>query len=367
MPSPSDVPATPVSQPGRIDFLEGMRGIAVLLVILLHLEIPGLIGGGWVGVNSFFVISGFIITLLLLKEHQRKGRIAFGQFFLRRFLRLVPALVAMLVVMAIAVRFLNTRDCFKIFLREGWWSLGQAINWAQVYDLVRPAYLAHCWSLAVEWQFYLLWPFILALLLRLGGVRAALIGTATLTALSLGWAVWLAEHGASFNRFFSATDARISSILAGCLVALWWQPRQSHPATTHPWRWELLAWLCLAALAYETAIWTPFPFDRHVLVHHPLATAAAALLVVAVLRHPGGYTGRLLGNRLLVWCGTISYGLYLWHFPIFGAVRIGFGLNGQQATIVWMLLTGVPLSFLAAWLSWRLIEAPCQALRHRFS
>lgn len=367
MPSPSDVPSAPVSQPGRIDFLEGLRGVAVLLVILLHLQVPGLGGGGWVGVNSFFVISGFIITLLLLKEHQRKGRIVFGQFFLRRFLRLIPALVAMLVVMALAVRFFNTRDCFKIFLREGWWALGQGINWAQVYDLVLPAYLAHCWSLAVEWQFYLAWPFVLALLLRLGGVRAALIGTAVLTTLSLGWAAWLADHGASFNRIFSATDARISSILAGCLVALWWQPRQALPGTTHPWRWELLAWLCLGALAYETAAWVPAPFSHHVLFHHPLATAAAALLVVAILRHPRSTAGTLLGNPLLVWCGTISYGLYLWHFPIFGVITIALGTNGQQTHFWWALLLGAPLSFIAAWLSWRLIEAPCQALRHRFS
>jgi peptidoglycan/LPS O-acetylase OafA/YrhL len=355
-------------QRSRIDFLEGLRGLAVLLVVLFHAHVPGMPGAGWIGVNTFFVISGFIITKLLLRERERHGRIGMRNFFLRRVLRLVPALVAMLAVMALVVRLGLSKSWAQIFLGEALYATLQVHNWNGIlFSLPAQAqFLSHAWSLSVEWQFYLIWPFVLGALLRWGGRTWAAWATAGLVIATCAWGCWLAAEGAPFIRIYAGSDVRVGAILAGCLVAL-----LPHSGETSALRcWPEVALAMLAVLMAETLLWEPATVVAdpllHQAIHHPLASGAAAVAIHALARAPGCRADRWLSWPLLVWAGTISYGLYLWHWPVMKMFDMLLLPQGG-AQIAWLLLVGAPLSVLAAWLSWRLIEAPCQALRHRFT
>ncbi len=346
----------------RIDALEGLRGVAVALVVLCHADIPGLGGAGWVGVNTFFVISGFIITHLLVREQEGRGRIALPAFFARRLLRLIPALVVMLAVMGLVVRQLVHRECLPGFIEEGMMALAQMHNWAAIYAWCPQQFLGHCWSLSIEWQFYLLWPLLLVATLRGPGGRArAITATIALGLASLAWAWVLEQSGASFARIYGGSDTRITSILAGCLVGLWWRPDDQAGGRG----WDLLAPLALLALAGECWWWSPGDAALHLGLHHPLATAAATLLVVILLRRPDGWLGHLLAHPAPVWLGTISYGVYLWNYPIATTLVAAVGCQDQEQARWWLILGAVPLSVLAGWLSWVAVERPCQRLRQR--
>lgn len=350
----------------RIDALEGLRGVAVALVVLCHADIPGLGGAGWVGVNTFFVISGFIITHLLVREQEEHGRIALGPFFARRFLRLIPAMLAMLVVMGLAVRLLVHRACLPGFIDEGLMALAQVHNWAAIYAWCTQQFLSHCWSLSIEWQFYLVWPLLLSATLHgPGGRGRAITTTLALAMASLAWAWWLVLSDAGFARIYGGTDARITSLLAGCLVGLWWSPDRAPGGAG----WEPLALAGLAVLAIECGWWStgisPDGVD-HLGIHHPLATGAATLVLVALLRRPHGMTGRLASHPSLVWLGTVSYGLYLWNFPIATVLVAAVGCQEPAQARGWLLLA-IPLTLIAGWLSWVAVERPCQRLRRRMA
>lgn len=367
MPGPSaTVPG--LNEPrGRIDFLEGLRGIAVVLVVLYHAHVPGIHGAGWIGVNTFFVVSGFIITALLVREHARHGRIAFRNFFLRRFLRLIPALLLMLGVMALAIRLAMSKGWAKLFLGEAWYAALQIHNWGGILFPLPSQFLSHAWSLSIEWQFYLAWPFVLAGLLALGR-RAALWGVAGLILATLAWGAWLAWQGGGFARVYAGTDVRVGAILAGCLVALL-------PAPDGPARTRLpagIAALALTVLAADVVLWDSAAVTAspalYLGLHFPFATAAAALLVWSMLRIGSGPLHRLLTWPPLVWTGSISYGLYLWHWPLFCLLTLALGHGERPAGAMGILLAlGIPLAFAVSWLSWLLVERPCQKLRHRFS
>jgi peptidoglycan/LPS O-acetylase OafA/YrhL len=351
-----------------------VRALAVLAVLANHAGIPFL-PGGFVGVDIFFVLSGFLITSLLYEELSGTGRIDLGGFWTRRVRRLLPAALVMIVAV-LAARPLFVPDAVAALRGDAIAAALWAGNWRWALQGtnyfaqgVTPSPLQHTWSLAVEEQFYVVWPLLLLacratkrrrlLVLSLAGVAASAVAT------------YLLAGAASPGRVYFGTDTRAQELLAGAalaaLLAPTWRSRGTDPlarrspqaAARGPL--PLLLSVCgLAALAViaTTADGAPSEFRYGLLL---LAAVASAALVGGVVLDSGHPVARLLSTRLLVGIGRISYGLYLWHWPVY-LVLDGerTGLHGYVLAALRVAVTGA-----LAGASFVLIERPARRLRVR--
>ena len=336
-----------------IPALDGVRAVAVALVLAGHGGIPG-VSGGFLGVDVFFVLSGFLITSLLLDEQGRTGRIALAGFWIRRARRLLPALIVM-VLAVVAARATFPPEATATLRDNAVAAFFWVANWAFVAQRTDyfsqgtpPSPLQHTWSLGVEEQYYLLWPLLLIAVVAVIGARArwAVFALATAGAVGSAAAAILMASDAGVNRVYFGTDTRAQALLVGAaaaalLVRDWSVLTAGGTLIRTRWRrWvagglSVLGLLMLAVLAHF-ATGSARDFRAGLL----LAVAVAAVLVVApVALDQGGFIARALAWRPLVWLGAISYGVYLWHWPIFLA------LNGER--------TG--------WSGWRLFALRCAA------
>ncbi|MGW0855482.1 acyltransferase family protein [Streptomyces sp. NPDC002690] len=372
--TPADIRSRPVGgapAPGPVPAhrhrpdIQGLRAVAVGLVVLSHAGVAG-VAGGYVGVDVFFVISGFLITSLLLREHASTGRVSIRAFYARRALRLLPAASLVTVAtLAGAWAFLS-----KARLAE---YAGDALSSALYlvnFRLARsgtdylaqdspPSPFQHFWSLAVEEQFYLVWPLLLLLALRLARGRYARVAL-PLGAVCLGsfaLSVLLTRSSASWAYF--STPARAWELGAGAMAAL----AAGRLDRARPWfvaalSWSGLACVLVAALRYDDA--TPFPG------YHAALPVLGAALVLGAGGAPARYgAGLLLGRRPLVWIGGLSYGWYLWHWPllVIGPMALGDG-DGGVPTALALCAAALVLS----WLTLHLVENPVRfhrALKER--
>jgi peptidoglycan/LPS O-acetylase OafA/YrhL len=338
--------------------LDGVRAVAVLAVLAFHFRaddhaLPT--RGGFLGVDIFFVLSGFLITTLLVEERRVTGSIRFGLFYIRRALRLLPALFAV-VGLWLAWVGLFDRGVLHDARREAVAAVLYGENWYHALPSFHagfPTGLSHTWSLSIEEQFYIVWPALLWLLLRVGARFAA-----SATALGIVAVVVLrtvAVHdNATINRMYFSTQMRADSLLAGCLLALLltqgvirgrsatFLRRLSPPAA--------LVVACLLVVAYQKALW----LYRGGLTVFALATAVALYGVLEC-----GLLGRLLEARPMIWIGRRSYGLYLWHWPIFIALLDHFGRAKIASS------AGLVLTFIVAWASYRWLETPFLRLKRK--
>ncbi|MDX6507198.1 MAG: hypothetical protein QOG06_1842 [Gaiellaceae bacterium] len=336
--------------------LDGIRAGAILLVLALH---GRLLAGGFLGVDLFFVLSGFLITALLLQEWSDRGSISLRRFYARRARRLFPALG--LTILGVGALYLALP---AVQHGRGYWPelaavAGYAANWvaatATPPGLAALGLFGHTWSLAIEEQFYIVWPVLLLLLLRrrvpLGYVAALLLASATASAI-LRWLTWSGDHSpAAFLR----TDTRADGLLLGCttLVLL------SHSGASLLRR--LLTRTSVAALtllvltvAVVEARSDASPLYAGGLVLVELASAA---LVAHVVLAPASPVARALSLRPLAWLGARSYGIYLYHFPLFFSVSPeAVGLHRAS-----FLALVVPLTIALAALSYRFVERPVLA------
>lgn len=326
--------------------LDGLRGIAVLLVVAHHVSGSLVPFGGPVGVTLFFVLSGFLITRLLLKEEASRGRIDLRAFYIRRALRLYPALLLFLI--ALPLIMWATRDPQ---LGDYWWK-GLAAA-AYVTNLLQAGgqgfgILTHTWSLAVEEQFYLVWPAILigaGLLAR--GNRRRLVGiVAGLLAVALAWR--LAAMGAlPAGRVYFAPDTNAFALLGGALLG-------SLPVVRNAPRWVTYA--AVAVLGVLSVLRLP---DDHQEAANTVAVLAAGVGLVAVWAAFSS-APTLLAWGPLVWVGTISYGLYLWHDALLKIEPAGVGATGATRVGI------AALAVLVAWASFRWVERPILSRKERF-
>lgn len=344
--------------------LDGLRAVSVLAVMLHH---TGLLNGGWLGVDVFFALSGFLITTLLIEEHSRTGVIDLKRFYIRRALRLLPALLALIIVFAIVAVFssITLTTSASVILTATLVRLAAVLfyvaNWAIMagYGLYP---LAHMWSLAIEEQFYALWP--LALLVLLRNIRAkavivSLVGTGI--AASIIWRGVLQQHG-WLAWAYQGVDARADSLLIGCVMAMFisWRRVKNSQAAFVVMRSAGLAGAVTICLLFATARF-PGAFRDH---FASTLTALAAVLLIGEILVPGSRLARCLEIRPLVGIGKISYGLYLWHFPIL----LGFGvlvgrsreLDPVRLALAWLV------TFVVCVVSFRVIEQPALRLKSRF-
>lgn len=336
--------------------LDGVRALAVLAVLVFHAA-PQLLPGGFIGVDVFFALSGYLITGILLLEYQQLGRIRLGRFWSRRWWRLGPAALLLLLVY---VAVLAVRLPPESWPDRGWDLLlvmayvsnwARALNWHQLVDL------GHTWSLAVEMQFYLIWPLLLWGILRWAQRPFLRVGLVVLLALvSWLWRVYLQDQGASLDRLYNGTDVRVETLLWGAALALM---VSSVPTLELMRRYEHgLQWgVPLALLTWmAVADWT------HPVVYS-LGITGVSMMTIMWLHglHNGRWQGHLVWLRAgpLVWLGQISYGVYLWHFPIIRAL-LEWPLNGLPL-VLWTLL----LTLLVASVSRRFLELPLLARRDR--
>ncbi|MEO7786815.1 MAG: acyltransferase [Sphingomicrobium sp.] len=322
--------------------LDGLRAVAIGAVMLFH-AYPGLVHGGWVGVDIFFVLSGYLITSLLVNELDVSGTIRLGRFYLRRCYRLVPALALLLFVVAY-VQFVVRGGSWAI---SGWPILMAAtylMNWNRAFGWGSVSPVGHTWSLAIEEQFYLLWP----LLLRAMPAGKRLKLSLGLLAAAFVWRVAMVSAGASADRVLNGFDTHADSLLVGCVLAqVGVHGRFSAPlARLWPVPAVLLPMFALL-LPYDSA----FAATSGILL---VALSTAWLIVAAAQR---GTLQAMLSMPLLVGLGQISYGVYLWHDPLL----IYFKQYLPPALAILPAIAAIPLAIA----SFRLVERPALRWRDR--
>ncbi len=354
--------AQPGGSLGYMPALDGLRALAVLAVLAYHAGMPWA-RAGFLGVDVFFVISGYLITALLLNEQSRNGRISLGRFWGRRALRLLPGLLVMLAAVSLAVPLLAPDQneslsgdlAAALTYVSNWWLIFQDKPYFEAIG--RPPLLQHLWSLAVEEQFYLLWPAALALALRnpfrkprrvVGFILVAVAGSALAMAL-----MYSPEGDAS--RVYYGTDTRLGTILLGAALAFIWSP--GHRTASSRWAGGLARDFAglgsLAVIGWLMVTWNEF---EPILYRGGFtAVALLAAVVVGVASHPGALTERLLGNLPLRWIGQRSYSIYLWHWPVFMLTRpqLDIDLTGLPLFVVRLSITAC-----LAFASYALVEKP---------
>jgi peptidoglycan/LPS O-acetylase OafA/YrhL len=367
--------ADPIPAMGYQPGLDGLRAISVICVILYHAGF-GWMRGGFFGVEVFFVVSGYLITSLLLEEHNRAGRVGLKQFWLRRARRLLPALFSVLIAVAVWARFAGSAEQRSTLRRDLPWSLLYLGNWGQIvgktayFSPVDPPLLRHLWSLAVEEQWYLLWPvvFALAFLIRGGGLRLRGAFFLTCSLLVMGLTFWLHGRGSSSstisvfgrtadrtNFLYLGTLTRSSGLLLGAGSAFVWRPWRNNQRTPNSGR--ILDPVGAAAVIGVVCICSVAVLTQGYIYQWLLAVVSVlSMVAIAAAVHPDAVAiRRLLGWSPFVEVGKRSYGLYLWHWPIFVIGKVYHSGSWSK------FLIAMAVTVVISELSYRAIEVP---IRH---
>jgi peptidoglycan/LPS O-acetylase OafA/YrhL len=368
--------------------LDGVRAVAIASVVLFHYPwrnrflADNPMHGGFLGVDAFFVLSGFLITTLLLEEHERVGSVSLPYFYARRALRLLPALAVLLVIALVLCFTLAADDPARPQLAGLFGIAAYVANWVRIYRPSALGIVSDTWSLAIEEQFYLIWPLILVLLLRRRlRLRAIAVLTLIATLAAAAWRAWMWHHllagvrfdgflaftnrgirTAAWNRIYFGSDTRADALLAGCFTAIvlcWLLPRHAERVRTFLGVAGVLGLVTAVAItsravAVESS-WLPkWGF---------LAFAASiAVLVAGLVAAPRSPLARLFAFPALVWLGRRSYAIYLFHQLVF------VYCNRSRVHLP------APLSFafqitavlVVAELSYRIVEAPMLRRKRAF-
>lgn len=347
--------------------LEGLRAFAVLAVIFYHLDIPGLFPSGFLGVDIFFTVSGFLITAQLIRQFQKNGTIAIGNFYLKRARRLFPAVLGLLIFCILVTEWFVRDAAWRtrsdllpaLFYFSNWWQIFSEQSYFEMSG--RPALLQHLWSLAIEEQFYIVWPLLLLVILRRFRERGVLFVAAALALLSSGWMIYLsARYGypqsQDPSRIYLGTDTHTMGLFLGASLAAAWNPWQSHalPATHRSLALtDFLGLVCLSALLWAMLFVTEY--DRALYQGGFFWVCLFSIGLVFAASQKDSALSVWLGVRPLAWLGKRSYGLYLWHWPVFALLRPEFEISDNawaQATI------RLTLTLILTELSYQLIENP---------
>lgn len=329
--------------------IQGLRAIAVLLVLLFHLW-PNRVTGGYVGVDVFFVISGFLITGHLVREFQSTGRVSVARFWSRRAVRLLPASLVVIVASFIAVLILVPASLIVQFVSEGAASAAYIVNWVLAAFSVDylaadnlPSPFQHFWTLSVEEQFYILVPLLLiatAAVTRSHSLRTFRTALGAVAVLSLGYGIWLTATNPSVAYF--STFTRAWEFLAGALLAL--IPLAMSRRLSHVVGTIGVVGIVVSALLLDSA--DAFPGW--------IALLPVLSTVAVIAAGSGSWVGHVSRFRPVLWLGNISYSLYLWHWPLI--VLVPYATGRPLSTIDKLVIAVAAIAL--AWLSFRFVETP---------
>ena len=350
-------------RPGHIHGLDGIRALAIIGVLIFHFT-PTVLPGGFLGVDVFFVLSGFLITTLLLREITRRGRINLPQFWLRRARRLLPALVTVVVV-SIATARLVSGDLLVNIGRQALGAMTFSTNWveaaagASYFHSTSPLLFVNFWSLAVEEQFYLLWPVSLVVLLAV--TRTARQRIAVALGLALGSALLMAvlfTPDQDATRVYYGTDTHLFGLMLGVALAFGWAAPHRlglHTRTWRRWRMPLVAaaLVVLVALMSRLTESHPLTFRGGIL----LACVATVVLIAGLLESPSRWR-RAMQLAPLRYLGERSYGIYLWHWPVLMIVAALFPYAEGTVRGYVTLAGALALTLVLSELCFRFIETP---------
>ena len=341
--------------------LDGLRGLAIIGVFAHHAQVPFL-AGGFIGVDVFFVLSGFLITALLLQEAEETRRISLRSFYVRRALRLLPALAVLLGALVLVPRAFGMTRAGAALVSTV--SALYASNWVRAFDVLDLEVLSHTWSLSIEEQFYLLWPPVVAVAVALGLRRRwlMLVAVAGIAEATIARSVlWTTDE--SWRRLYNGLDTRIDTLLIGALGAL---VLASLPSLGVLRGRGFRAIALAAALVLGVAMHVG-RIDAHAMYFGigTLVSLCAALVVIATVAAGGGITS-LLEFGPLVWIGRISYGLYLWHYPVVVGLFDSHRLARLGVDPAWWIPMQIGVSLAIATASFYLLERPILRLKQRF-
>ncbi|WML58749.1 acyltransferase family protein [Neobacillus sp. PS2-9] len=341
--------------------IDGLRAIAVLSVIAYHLNVSWA-PGGLLGVVIFFVLSGYLITDLIVMEWEENGSINLKKFWHRRIRRLFPALIVMVIVVMAWITLFNCAIIPNIrgdllaslFYISNWWFIFHKISYFSSFGTPSP--FTHLWSLAVEEQFYILWPLLLILGLKVFRRRTSILWVTLIIAIiSISLMGLNYKVGTDPSRIYYGTDTRLFSLLFGAFLALIWPSRKLSKRAP---RFAIITLDVAGSLSFViliVMIWKTNQFEAFLYRGGMVLTSLAALILVATLAHPGSHLSKLLGFKPLRWIGVRSYSMYLWHYPII--VLSNPVANNEELNILRMTLQVFGIFLLSA-LSWRYIENP---------
>ncbi|WMZ83622.1 acyltransferase family protein [Staphylococcus pseudintermedius] len=340
--------------------LDGVRAVAVIAIIIYHLN-PQWLSGGFLGVDTFFVISGYLITSLLLTEYHNTGKIELMSFWLRRVKRLIPAvlflvmgvIVLSLIFMPTEIQKVRADSIAAIFYVSNWWYIMQNVDYFEQFA-VQP--LKHLWSLAIEEQFYLVFPIVLLSLLsfihRLKSIRIIFL---ILLVISMIAMMVLYVPNENVARVYFGTDTRIQTLLMGVLLALVWPPFQLKAKVNR----QMRTMIDTAGVVGLAILFICFKFvsETNSILYYGgfFLISTVTLLVIASSVHPSGYFAKFLGNKVFTFIGSRSYSLYLWHYPIIVLIHHQF-VQGQIPPLVYVV--EILLMVLMAEFSYKFIEQP---------
>ena len=335
---PTEAARSTIGRKPHLPALDGLRGVAILGVLLFH---TGHLSGGFLGVDLFFALSGYLITDLLLREIEETGAVSLVAFWGRRIRRLLPALATMLAGVTVLVWAVGSPDMVRTTLADGPWVQLSLVNWhllaqaASYWDRFgSDRVFEHLWSIAVEEQFYLMWPVFLLIIARCGRRvdRWVAVVAALASAVSLVLMITLVSS-ADPTRVYTGTDTRVFSLLLGAVVAT--RPVRAVLArAVGRWAGAVLALLTVglgAAWLLVDGVDSLWLFTGGLFAH----SLASALLIGLCVRAPHALAAKVFSWQPLRWFGLISYSLYLWHWPVFVLLSPQLtGLDGWPWTVV---------------------------------
>lgn len=341
--------------------LDGLRAFSVIAVIAYHLNATWA-QGGFIGVGIFFVISGYLISDQIIQEWQNHGRLNLVDFWIRRVRRLLPAMLSMLAFVALWLvifdsgRLQDLKGAFlsSLFYVNNWWLIFHKVSYFESFG--PPSPIGHLWSLSIEEQFYLVWPVLLVIGMKIFPRRTKLalimLGLTAVSALAMA-AIYV--PGEDPSRVYYGTDTRAFALLIGAALAVVWPSRKLSDRVSAGARGMLdivglLGLIVLAALICRTG-----EYDDSLYLGGFLLISLLSAAVIAVLAHPASRIAKAMGCKLLRWIGVRSYSLYIWHFPVIMLTSPGVETEGPSPIRILLQLS---LSLFLAACSYRYIEEP---------
>lgn len=344
--------------------LDGVRAIAVLLVFAFH--VPGTwwyLPNGSLGVDLFFVLSGFLITSLLVEEHQATGRIDLPKFYMRRALRLFPALIVTLIAVALLIPTEDASirgDIVKEIVTAGTYTT----NWFLAFDALDSVYLEHTWSLALEEQYYLIWAIaVVGLMATFRKAERIVLVALLVAALSILWrVVLLIGFDASFDRVYFGFDTRLDGLLLGSALGAF--RHTAHGLTVaglarHRAAPAVAAGASLLLVAMSAVEWPGNVVRFAILL--PMVNVAAAVITVQLVDGESSLLSRMLSSAPLVRVGKLSYGIYLFHIPVIRVLRRSIDPSPEV-----LFVLAIAVTYVLAEASYRAIEKPLLLQKSRF-